>query len=611
MAAADSSEKSHEKYAGVLGDWLVELGYTHCFMVAGGGCMHLIDGFRTRFTCIPVVHEVSAGIAVEHFNECRKAGRAFALVTTGPGLTNIVSAIAGAYVERRELLVIAGQVKSTDLLVPPLRQRGVQEVDGVALTQSITIHSRCLRAPIGRTEFRQLVTTTWGPHPGPVMIEVCLDVQGAPVDRAALETPPAPGTVDGPARISVAENQVAALAEELSRARRPLLLLGGLVSRATAWELLPQWERLGLPVMTTTSAIDRVPSASPIAAGRPGTWGGQRSANLLLAQADLVLVVGAQLDLQQTGFNCQAYAPQARLHQVYPCAHELAKGHPPLASGVLAEPDAFLRQLTPLLRWSDADAWADYVRKVRSRLPSLEPGNDVRPGYVSSFHFLRELSLASAPDDVLANCSSGGTFTGALQTFEVAPRQLALTSPAWASMGYGLATAIGAALARPGQRVIAVEGDGGFSQNLQELALVGVNRLPIKFFVLDNRGYGSIRATQRKFFGGAYVGCDTQTGLGFPDWPKLFSAYGLPARYLAPEEAVAPTLARLMTGLGSEAWIVPVDPEQSNWPAVSSRILPDGSITSNPLYQMLPPLSPEVLAEVGKYLPSPSTPVCA
>jgi acetolactate synthase-1/2/3 large subunit len=594
------------KYAAVLGDWLVELGYTHCFMVAGGGCMHLIDGFRTRFQCIPVVHEVTAGIAVEHFNECRQGGRAFALVTTGPGLTNIVTAIAGSYVERRELLVIAGQVKSTDLLVPPLRQRGVQEVDGVALTKSITIHSRRLQEPIGRTVFRELVTASWGPHPGPVMIEVCLDVQGAPVERAALESSHPADQRAAPDCITPSPVQVTALAEELFRARRPLLLLGGLVSRAAAWELLPQWEALGLPVMTTTSAIDRVPSSSPVAAGRPGTWGGQRAANLLLAQADFVLAVGAQLDLQQTGFNCGAYAPQAQLHQVYPCAHELAKGHPPLASGVLAKPDAFLRQLTPQLRWNDAGAWADYVRKARMRLPVLEPGNDVQPGYVSSFRFLRELSLAARPDDVLANCSSGGTFTGALQTFEIAPRQIALTSPAWASMGYGLATAIGAAFARPGQRVIAVEGDGGFAQNLQELALVKVNHLPLKLFVLDNRGYGSIRATQRKFFGGAYVGCDTLTGLGFPDWPTLFAAYGLPARYLTPEEATAPTLARLMASPEAEAWIVPVDPEQPNWPAVSSRILPDGRIESNPLYRMLPPLEPETLREVGRYLPKES-----
>jgi acetolactate synthase-1/2/3 large subunit len=595
------------KYSSVLGDWLVEMGYTHCFLVAGGGSMHLIDGFRTRFTCIPVVHEVTAGIAVEHFNECSSTGRAFALVTTGPGLTNIVTAIAGAYTERRELLVIAGQVKSTDLLTPPLRQRGIQEVDGVSLTKAITVGSVCLRAPIGRAEFTALVRAGRGPHPGPVVIEVCLDVQGARVDRQSLENRPGeydtmmPWPKEEAGSVQPAAIQ---LAGELNRSHRPVILLGGLVSRELAWDLLPAFQRLGVPVMTTTSAIDRIPSDAPVAAGRPGSWGGQRSANLLLAQADVVVAIGAQLDLQQTGFNWEGYAPSARLFQVFPCAQELAKGHPRLAGAVQADPNALLAALMPLLGWEDGDGWADYVRQVRDLVPVLEPGNVPREGFLSPFVLMRNLSRATAPDDVLALSSSGGSFTGGLQVCAVAARQFATTSPAFASMGYGLATGIGAALARPGKRVVLVEGDGGFSQNLQELAMVRRNNLPIKIFILENHGYGSIRATQRKFFGGAYVGCDEETGLGFPDWPALFGAFGIRARYLAADEMASDRLAALIAGPEPEAWIVRVDPEQPNAPAVSSRILPDGRMESNPLYQMLPPLDPATQAKVARYLPA-------
>lgn len=124
-------------------------------------------------------------------------------------------------------------------------------------------------------------------------------------------------------------------------------------------------------------------------------------------------------------------------------------------------------------------------------------------------------------------------------------------------MGYGLATAIGAALARPGKRVILVEGDGGFAQNLQELATARRQNLPLKIFILDNHGYGSIRSTQRKFFDGAYVGCDAETGLGFPNWPALFSAFGIPARCLLPEEITRASLAKLLDGPEPAAWIVP------------------------------------------------------
>jgi acetolactate synthase-1/2/3 large subunit len=547
-----------------------------------------------------VVHEVTAGIAAEHFNECRSAGKAFALVTSGPGLTNVVSAIAGCYTERRELLVIAGQVKSTDLRVAPLRQRGVQELDGTALVQSIAVASTCLREPMARGELQALVRSGWGPHPGPVVVEVCLDVQGARVDRRTLETE----SVAAPAVVSTDfQAQVAQLADVLSQARRPLILLGGLVSRAVAWDALPELLRLGIPVATTTAAIDRVPSSSPIYAGRPGTWGGQRAANLIVAQADVVVVLGAQLDLQQTGFNWQEYAPQARIFQVFPAVEELAKGHPALAGAVNAPPDAVLAALLPRIAWQDTEQWGGYVRQLRGLVPTLDPANTNRPEYVSPFVLLRNLSLATQPGDVLALCSSGGTFTGSLQSYEVGARQYATVSPAFASMGWGLATAIGAAIARPGSRVILTEGDGGFAQNLQELALVRRRNLPIKIFLSENHGYGSIRATQRKFFNGAYVGCDEETGLGFPDWVALFAAYGIPARRLTPDEATPEILARLIAGPEPGAWIVPVDPEQSNWPAVSSRILPDGKMISNPLYRMLPPLAAEVSAQVSKYLP--------
>lgn len=593
------SDRVAPKYAELLGDWLLSEGYTHCFMVAGGGCMHLIDGFRTRFTCIPVVHEVTAGIAAEHFNECRTDGRAFALVTTGPGLTNIVSAVANCWAERRELLVIAGQVKSTDLLVPPLRQRGIQEVDGTAILRPVTVKAVCLREPMPRGEFVSLVRSVGKPHPGPVLVEVCLDVQGAAVCREALESPIAAPDVDEADVRDAADRITAAI----GAARRPLFLLGGLVTRDAVRSLRPALERMGIPAMTTTSAIDRIPSRSPIAAGRPGTWGGQRSANLLLAQADLVVAFGAQLDLQQTGFNWRSYAPAAGIVQVYPCRAEVTKGHPPLAAGFTADPDAVLRAVVESARWLDAEGWGAYVQRVRTLVPVLEPANETGAAGGSAFRFLNELSKATTSDDLLALCSSGGTFTGALQVYEVAPGQIATTSPAFASMGWGLGAAIGAAFARPGRRVVLSEGDGGFSQNLQELALVRRHDLPIKMFVLANRGYASIRATQRKFFGGAYVGCDEATGLGFPDWLRLFEAYGIPAAALGRGERDAATLATLMDAPGPAAWIVEVDPDQPNYPAVTSRIRADGSMESNPLWRQEPPLAPDVAAEVTRYIP--------
>lgn len=152
-----SAQSTPSKYAEQLTDWLVELGYTHCYFVAGGNIMHLLDGARTRFTCIPVVHEVAAGIAVEYFNEANGTGRAFAMVTAGPGVSNIITAMSGAWLESRELLVIAGQVKSQDLATGGVRQRGIQEIDGVGLAKPVAKCAVQLRAPIPKQEFFDLV----------------------------------------------------------------------------------------------------------------------------------------------------------------------------------------------------------------------------------------------------------------------------------------------------------------------------------------------------------------------------------------------------------------------------------------------------------------------
>lgn len=590
------------KYADLLGEWLIELGYTHCFFVAGGGIMHLLDGVRNRFECIPVVHEMSAGICAEHFNESARNGqRAFALVTTGPGLTNIVTAVAGCYVEHRELLVIAGQVKSTDLLTHPERQRGVQEVDGGAVCAPISVRSECLREPITRHQFHSLARLAQGPHPGPVVIEVCLDVQGATVSPELLCQEPVPNTAPV---ILPREEDIEAIKHLIKEAQRPLILLGGLVTRETAWSTLPVFERLGLPVATTTSAIDRVPSCSPVFAGRPGTWGGQRAGNLVVAQADVIVVFGAQLDLQQTGFNYSEYAPKAQLVHIFPSQTELTRIGPPASRKVFASPDAMLLALVPSLQWTDETRWGSYVQEVRTLVPALEPANVNDPNFINSFHFLQNLSSATAPSDVLALCSSGGTFTGSLQNYKIAPRQVATTSAAHASMGYGLATAIGAAFANRDRRIVLTEGEGGFSQNLQELAIVKRFSLPIKIFLLENQGYASIRATQKKFFNGAYLGCDPDTGLGFPNWEKLFEAYDIPCRFIRQDETEELALRQLLAEhSGPQAWIVRVDPHQPNWPAVSTALAADGSLTSSPIYDMLPKLSDEVLAHVGRYLP--------
>lgn len=588
------------KYSDVVMTWLGDLGYTHCFFVAGGNSMHLLDGARKTMSCTAVVHEVAAGIAVEYFNEQARATggaqRAFALVTAGPGLTNILTAMAGAYLESRELLVIGGQVKSTDLARGLLRQRGIQEIDGMALTAPVCNAALQIEAPVGRGVFSKVVRQGQSGRHGPVFIEFCLDAQGAPVDPSELEDDEELAAVV-PALESAVNGRVV---EALRRAERPVVLLGGGVGRAAVSAALPRLHELALPVMTTWNGADRIGSDDPVFAGRPNTWG-QRGANILIQQSDLVLALGTRLGLQQTGFNWQEFAPLAHVVQVDLDPAELAKGHPRVDEPWLADADAVL---AAVLR-EDLPGWTDWLaecHEIRELLPTVEV-NLTQPGFVDPYRFVSELSRGCSTDDVIVPCSSGGAFTVTMQAFELKAGQTMITDHGLASMGYGLAGAIGAALACPGRRTILVEGDGGFMQNCQELATVAVNGLPIKIFLFSNEGYASIRMTQRGYFDGAYLGCDTSTGLGFPDWELFARAYGVPVLTLGAEGIHTKGFNDLFASNGPAFFVVSIDPEQTYFPKITSRVTPTGGMESNPLHRMSPELPDELAARVNRHLP--------
>ncbi|MET0210475.1 MAG: thiamine pyrophosphate-binding protein, partial [Burkholderiaceae bacterium] len=220
------------KYSDQIGEWLRDLGYTHYFYVGGGNIMHLTESLSRYLTGVPVVHEVAAGIGAEYFNEIAKPGqRALALVTTGPGLTNIVTAVSGAWLESRELLVIGGQVKVSDLASDGLRGRGIQEINGVALLSSTTKKSVQLREPVSAEAFKEIVAQSWLPRKGPVFIEMPLNVQAATVEPAPI------GKAEAPALNKADDAAVADVVRRFNSARKPVLLIGGGVSYAVAQDL--------------------------------------------------------------------------------------------------------------------------------------------------------------------------------------------------------------------------------------------------------------------------------------------------------------------------------------------------------------------------------------
>ena len=596
------NSKVSAKYAEFLIDWLCEDGYTHCFFVAGGNIMHLLDAARGQLKCIPFVHEVAAGIATEYFNESDRDGRAFALVTAGPGLTNITTAVAGAYLESRELLIIGGQVKSTDLAGSKLRQRGIQEVDGVALVAPIAVAAVRIEKPIPRNEFVEIVNRGTDRRPGPVFIEVCLDAQGAPVssDEMIFDDNPKSNQSYLLSTVGVVKKAIPTVDDLMRNAERPVWLIGGGVNRSTTQLLPTSLGSLGVPVMTTWNGADRIGADEEFYFGRPNTWG-QRYANIILQQSDLIVAFGTRLGVQQTGFNWQGFAPKAQIVQfdIDPC--ELEKGHPAVDFGITGDANYALQELAKH-SYSEYSDWVSFCRLVKELLPLSEETNTTRDGYVSPYDFYLALSDLATPTDIVIPCSSGGANAVAMQSFLQKSGQIVITDKGLASMGYGLSGAIGAALAHPHRRVLAIEGDGGFCQNLQELATVSVNALNLKMFVMSNEGYASIRMTQKNHMGGHYLGCDIETGLGFPDWEQLFGAYGIPILNLGPDWETSREVLAALSQPGPLGLILNVDPEQTYFPKITSMVTSDGGMVSQPLHLMTPDLPPEIAKQVFKFI---------
>jgi len=592
------------KYSDYMASALVEMGFTHCFFVAGGNVMHLVESLSSKMRMVPVVHEVTAVIASEYFTAISSTGKALALVTAGPGATNAVTGVAGAWLESRECLIIGGQVKVSDRASGGLRQRGIQEIDGIRLLDDLCVASLGMSEPICALNLEEVISLGSFGRKGPVFLEIPLDVQAAMVHPGRDWIDGSPETArshdqavsdDASSLAVLGQAEVVtsldALTQLLRQAKRPVLLLGGGLDQRESVMLWEQLDSLGMPIMTTWNGADRFPSDREMWFGRPDTWG-MRASNRILQSADLLLAVGCRLSLQQTGFNWQAFMPKGQVVHVDLDDTELLKRHPEKALRVRCEAAEFLRILIehqPV----DVAAWTDWVavcRKVWKAIGPERETNSTHDGFVQPQKFVSQLSQLCRPSDAIIPCSSGGAFTSMMQGFMNISGQRMLTNKALASMGYGLAGAIGACLGSSGQRTILVEGDGGFAQNLQDLGTVVAQGLNLKIFVLANEGYASIRMTQMNYFDGNIVGCDRQSGLGLPNWELLGAAYGINTQVLGGSFQTSAEFLKLWENELPALFVVPVHPEQTYYPKIGSRVLPNGGMESAPLDRMIPEL---------------------
>jgi acetolactate synthase-1/2/3 large subunit len=591
------------RVADYIADRLVAAGIRHAFMITGGGAMHLNDAVARHPGLTPVFchHEQACAMAAEAY--ARLGGRLAALnVTTGPGGINALNGVWGAYTDSIGMVVISGQVKRETLARnadPRLRQLGDQEVDIVAMVAGITKYATVLQDPreVGRVMDRALFLAASG-RPGPVWIDVPIDVQAALIDPEAVPRLSEPEllagrpeverrALKGPGLAAAARSVV----DGLVRARRPVIVPGTGVRVAGAHTAFLEFVgRAGIPVATAFNAHDVLPEDHPCYVGRPGTIG-DRAGNFAVQNADWVLVLGCRLNIRQISYNWTSFARAAHLVMVDIDAAELAKPTLAVDEPVQADLAAFLPALVEALvdRAPEPEhaRYLAWCRERKARYPVVTAEDRTVSGPINPYVFADELFAALGPDDVVVTANA----TACVTTFQAArlqPGQRLFSNSGSASMGYDLPAAIGAAIAAPGRRIVCLAGDGSIMMNLQELQTIVGCGLPIRIFLLNNQGYLSIRQTQSAFFGDNLHGTGPANGVTFPDFERIAGAFGIPYRRAGSHADLPEMLAATLAGEGPQFCEIILDPAQGFAPKLSSRRLDDGRMVSSPLEDMAP-----------------------
>lgn len=576
---------------------LADLGTRHVFLVTGGGAMHLDDalGRETRIRYVCNLHEQACAMAAEGY--ARQSGRpGVVCVTTGPGGTNALTGVMGAWLDSVPMVVVSGQIKRATMITScpdlKLRQLGDQEYNIVDAVRPMTKMAKTVMAV---EEVAETLATAWRicqeGRPGPVWIDVPLDIQAAQMPETAPAAV-APARADGPV-----PNLAAAL-ELLRTSRRPAVVVGSGLRNAKAADLFLQAaEAWRIPVLTSISGVDLIPSDHPLFFGRPGILG-ERPANFILQNADLLLVLGTRMGLRIIGYAHDKLARAATRVMVDVDEAELRKPTFRVDVPVHADAGDFLRAaLAELPALPAREDWLAYCRRVKVRYPVVLPAHRARTDYVSSY-VLPEAVVRHAPADLTVVTSNGIAYTSTFQAIPIRTGMRIFSNEACASMGYGLPAAIGAAFAGgPDRTVACFEGDGSIQMNLQELQTLVTYRLPVKLFVYNNDGYLSIKTTQRSFFGGFFVGSEPGSGVKLPSIEKLAAAYGLPYFRLANNQELDVKLPEIFGTEGPVLVEVMLDPFEELGPKAASRKLPDGRMVSAPLEDMAPFLPREELAE--------------
>ncbi len=618
IAQTNDTASRQMRVADYITSRLVAGGLTHIFMVTGGGAMHLNDAFgrNEELQIVCTHHEQSAAMAAESY--FRSSGRlAVVNITTGPGCINALNGVFGAYVDSLGMVVVSGQVKRETMARNysiPLRQLGDQDIDIVSMVRPIVKYATVLQDPQRvREVLDKALFLALDGRPGPVWIDVPVDVQAATVnidDLAGFDPERDLGDLlkdpdvslntrasFGPSRGRDLDEAIDEILSHIATAKRPVIFVGaGIRISGMREQFLSLVEALGVPVVCGWNAYDTLTNDHRLYVGRPGTIG-DRPGNFAVQNADVLLVLGSRLNIRQVSYNWSSFARYAWKAMVDIDPAEMSKPTLSIDLPVHADLRDFIpRMLAKLMGYQPKPEHVQYLAWCRER---VEKYPAVLPEYWDSEHinpycFVDRLFRLLRGDDITIM----GDGTACVVTQQAAPLRMGqrlYTNSGSASMGYDLPAAIGAYYGGGHTRIICIAGDGSIMMNLQELQTIVGLRLPVKIFVLNNRGYHSMRQTQNAFFGGNEVGVGPESGVTFPDFVKLATALGIPAWRCSTLDELDGVIEQTLNADGPSLCEVVLDLAQAFSPKLSARRLDDGTMVSPALEDLAPFLSRDEL----------------
>jgi acetolactate synthase-1/2/3 large subunit len=583
-----------------IAKYLTENGITDVFTITGGGAMYLNDslGHCKGLKCWYQHHEQACAIAAEAYSRINNK-LALLCVTTGPGGTNAITGVVGGWLDSIPMLIISGQVRSDTMVRNTglrIRSMGDQEFDITTITDRMTKYSELVEDPnkIKYCLHKALTIATNG-RPGPCWLDIPLNVQGAFVETDELIDYD-PDECLSTLPLSIEDDVIDDILEKVQNAKRPILYAGNGIRLAGAYEefkeLVPF---LNIPVVTNWDSIDLIPDDDPLYVGRGGSLG-NRAGNFAVQNSDLILSIGSRLSLRQTGFNWEKWAPNSYVIMEDVCEDEMKKPTLHVDMPLHVDAKVLIERLLSKTKTKvfSAPDWNRRCQNWKRDYPVVQERHCSTEGLSNPYCFMKNLG-ENLPEGALIVVGNGTACAVGSHALTMKKGQRFIVNSALASMGYDLPAAIGACISNGKGDTICIAGDGSIMMNLQELQTIVTNKLPVKIFLINNSGYHSIRMTQTNLFESRFVGIGEQSGdLGFPSFPKISEAFGIPYYKIESNEDM-PRIKDILSQKGYLICEVMTTTEQIFEPKSATKRLPDGTLYSPPLEDMYPFLPREEL----------------